>query len=338
LSENEKAMPQREINLHLSPPNLDVNDLKPIRVTSDVIRLSTGKAVPDGTLVTVFSLKRGSTRNETFGRIKAKDADPNTDGIQIASKNGCISLTINPPSQQEAGVVLAATVEGSAQGQAYLNILENLDTDRNGLPDYWEMACFGDIGQEPSADPDQDGLTNIMEYQQHTDPNKADTDGDGMPDGWEVEHELNPLLNDTDNDPDGDGCTNLQEYRWGTDPGDAQSYPVAPDLTGTWTKISSSAEGQQVSGIFGVENIGRKNAGGFSVAFYLSEDGEELAGTPFKKISLSAGLQAGQRTALSFSKVFTQSVSGKYVIAVVDPGKKVIELEEGNNELSELIP
>ena len=37
-----------------------------------------------------------------------------------------------------------------------------------------------------NADPDQDGLTNIEEYNYDTDPQNADTDGDGISDGNEV--------------------------------------------------------------------------------------------------------------------------------------------------------
>jgi alpha-tubulin suppressor-like RCC1 family protein len=70
------------------------------------------------------------------------------------------------------------------------------------------------------ADPDGDGLPTWQERELGTNPNSLDTDGDGMPDGWEVNHSLNPLLNDGSADPDGDGLTNLQEYQNGTDPFD----------------------------------------------------------------------------------------------------------------------
>jgi alpha-tubulin suppressor-like RCC1 family protein len=70
------------------------------------------------------------------------------------------------------------------------------------------------------ADPDGDGLPTWRERDLGTNPNNADTDGDGMPDGWEVNHNLNPLVNDASADPDGDGFTNLQEYQNGTDPFD----------------------------------------------------------------------------------------------------------------------
>ncbi len=98
------------------------------------------------------------------------------------------------------------------------------DTDGDGLPDIWEKLYFGDLRFGPNDDPDGDGLTNLQEYQHHTNPNKADTDGDGMPDGWEIAHGLNPLdPTDAARDNDFDGLSNLQEYQLGTDPNMASS-------------------------------------------------------------------------------------------------------------------
>src|SRR5438270_3152056 len=94
------------------------------------------------------------------------------------------------------------------------------DGDHNGLPDAWEGQYFGHIGVDPTADADGDGLTNLAEYFNGTDPSKADTDGDTISDGWEVSRGLNPLLNDAALDTDGDGYTNLQEYQNTTDPND----------------------------------------------------------------------------------------------------------------------
>ena len=44
------------------------------------------------------------------------------------------------------------------------------DTDGNGLSDNWEITYFGQIGVDPAADPDGDGLTNLQEYQSSTNP------------------------------------------------------------------------------------------------------------------------------------------------------------------------
>lgn len=47
-------------------------------------------------------------------------------------------------------------------------------TDTNGLPDAWEILYFGIAGQDPNADPDGDGRTNLQEYLLGTNPKVAD--------------------------------------------------------------------------------------------------------------------------------------------------------------------
>ena len=46
-----------------------------------------------------------------------------------------------------------------------------VDTDGNGLPDAWEYRYFGSlVGADPQGDPDEDGDTNLQEFQNSTDP------------------------------------------------------------------------------------------------------------------------------------------------------------------------
>ncbi len=128
----------------------------------------------------------------------------------------------------------------------YTNGIAGLgDIDNDGLADTWEVQYFGNTSATPSADPDNDGLTNLQEQSNGTNPTLADTDGDGLSDGAEVNTYLtNPKLADTDGDglsdgaevntylthpkladTDGDGFTDGEEITAGTNPLLASSHP-----------------------------------------------------------------------------------------------------------------
>ena len=102
--------------------------------------------------------------------------------------------------------------------------IEDADDDGDSIPDDWEEETGLDALEHDARDDDDgDGLNNLEEYEQGTDPRDADTDGDGMSDGWEVEHDLDPLDDDSNKDSDGDGLNNFEEYEQGTDPQDADT-------------------------------------------------------------------------------------------------------------------
>jgi hypothetical protein len=104
-----------------------------------------------------------------------------------------------------------------------------IDGDYDGMPDEWEIAHgLNPLIDDSDQDPDEDGLSNIGEYQNGTDPNGSDTDGDGMPDGWEVTYGIDPLFDDASEDADNDGYTNFQEYLYGTEPNNIDSKPQPP--------------------------------------------------------------------------------------------------------------
>ena len=122
----------------------------------------------------------------------------------------------------------------STNNVAHTNVLamDPLDNGiinlRNGDP--------GLIDQLPSSDLDEDGASNVEEYQWYVaytsqcvnattnlispDPTRADSDGDGLADGWEMIYGLNPVVSNNVNvDTDCDGLNLLQEFLRGTDPG-----------------------------------------------------------------------------------------------------------------------
>ncbi|MCP4251313.1 MAG: hypothetical protein GY778_30120 [bacterium] len=94
------------------------------------------------------------------------------------------------------------------------------DTDGDGLPDTWENQHFGDLTHNGSQDEEPDGLTNLEEFNNGTDPLNPDTDGDGLSDGDEVHiHGTDP----TNTDSDQDGLDDAAELAEGTDPNDADT-------------------------------------------------------------------------------------------------------------------
>ncbi len=108
--------------------------------------------------------------------------------------------------------------------ETYFLDATNADTDGDNLGDGWEI----DVGFDPTvttssvADPDDDGLNNLQEFQLGTDPNDSDTDDDLILDSDEFDWGLNPLVaSDADADYDSDGLTNLEEINgWFDDNGD----------------------------------------------------------------------------------------------------------------------
>ncbi|MGY8660495.1 MAG: hypothetical protein ACKVKH_17915, partial [Verrucomicrobiales bacterium] len=108
------------------------------------------------------------------------------------------------------------------------------DNDGDGMPTAWETryGLDGNDSSDASADPDQDTLTNLQEYNLGTNPTKDDTDDDGFKDNVEDGGGVYVGLNQTGTDPanadsDDDGLKDgseipteefVDEDQAGTDP------------------------------------------------------------------------------------------------------------------------
>jgi streptogramin lyase len=172
----------------------------------------------------------------TVDAILELQLNGNTIKTQVVSLHGFSTLNIDIGIVESGDHILKAMLTAgglkSTRETTFTYSLSLLDSDRDGMPGEWEMAHGLDPNNPADAnlDFDNDGLTNLQEYQNDTNPKNQDTDNDGMPDGWEVAYGLNPDVNDALSDMDNDGFSNLQEYLSGSNPTDAFSRPNQPPV------------------------------------------------------------------------------------------------------------
>jgi len=105
------------------------------------------------------------------------------------------------------------------EGHHHEEIDMNLDTDGDGLKDWFEQSIShsykvdtdGDGIQDSDEDADGDGLSNIVEQARGTNATTADTDGDTLSDFDELnKYKTDPLKFDTDGDNLSDGTEVLK--------------------------------------------------------------------------------------------------------------------------------
>ncbi|MFH1726777.1 MAG: LamG-like jellyroll fold domain-containing protein [Elusimicrobiota bacterium] len=152
----------------------------------------------------------GNRNGDYQGYASPQEGDINEDPLirvdgHLRSGSPCknAGTTVNAPP---------ADIDGEARpfGPAVdIGIDEYEDTDGDNLPDWWERRYFGDLSSGAADDHDSEGLTEILEYDNSTDPLDQDTDDDYLTDYEEVvTHGTDPLDPDTDDDGLLDGQDN----------------------------------------------------------------------------------------------------------------------------------
>jgi len=209
-------------------------------------------------------------RNGTLANVADSDGDGISDGDEVhRTVNGLPAPTdpLSPDTDNDGlpdgvetgtGIYVSPTNTGTDPLRK--------DSDNDGLIDSYEVAyasCMNPNVADSGNDCDNDGLTNLQEFQRGTSPTNPDTDGDGLNDGAEVNRTVgglpaptDPLKADTDGDglPDGvetgtgvyvslsdtgtdplrrdtygDGFSDLHELVRGTNPNDNTSKPNLAD-------------------------------------------------------------------------------------------------------------
>ncbi len=155
----------------------------------------------------------------TLGETTTLVAVPLINDVEVNEGNETFTLHL---SAAEGASMADQTATGTI-------LDDDIDTDGDGMPDWWEDAYGLDSGSDDAGlDPDGDGLNNLAEYQAQTSPGDPDSDVDQMPDGWEHDNGLDPRVNDAAGDADGDGFTNLEEYTFNSNPQHGGSTPPGP--------------------------------------------------------------------------------------------------------------
>ena len=111
------------------------------------------------------------------------------------------------------GYVFNVDAEGNSnRGEVFSRtaikgVVVSNDLDNDGMPNtYEEIFDFNMYSFDSGEDSDNDGLTNLEEYEIKTNPQDEDTDGDGLTDAEEIANDTDPTKEDTDDDsiPDND--------------------------------------------------------------------------------------------------------------------------------------
>lgn len=102
-------------------------------------------------------------------------ATPHVSGAVAFAAMNFPSETVGERRQRIlANTTPVAALQGITITGGRLNLARIVDTDSNGLPDWWEQMFLGQLtGNDPSADPDHDGANNLAEWLVGTNPTNA---------------------------------------------------------------------------------------------------------------------------------------------------------------------
>jgi hypothetical protein len=94
--------------------------------------------------------------------------------------------------------VMLVVGDGGLFNYDLVNIVVVADTDRDSLPDDYELAhCLNPLAPDAEADRDRDGLSNRLEHEWGINPCRADTDGDHYNDAEELAAGTDPTRPDS---------------------------------------------------------------------------------------------------------------------------------------------
>ncbi|MDP2898684.1 MAG: right-handed parallel beta-helix repeat-containing protein [bacterium] len=100
--------------------------------------------------------------------------DPESGDFHLRSWSPSIDMGDPSSSYSLEPMPNGGRIDLGAYGNTPEATSKSADTDSDGLPDDWEVFYFGDLLENGSADPDNDGFTNHYEYRDGFNPAFAD--------------------------------------------------------------------------------------------------------------------------------------------------------------------
>lgn len=109
----------------------------------------------------------------------------------------------------------------------------------------------------------------------------------------------------------------------------------SPDLAGSWLSLISSRYGSwtYLRGTLQVRNIGTVPTGRFRISFYLSNDNILDGSDILIRKSHVWPINPDSYKNVPFSYYSSTSLTGKYIIAVIDSLNQIAEADETNNNV-----
>lgn len=223
----------------------------------------------------VFQI-RGSTDGINFVPIYSRTTTGSSFWGNTRNQTVRIDLPVSSAAYTYIQYSVTATggTEHALAELEYFGTVNPVDTDGGGLLDIQETALGLDINNpaDDTADLDLDGMSNLAEVANGTDPEDLDTDNDGLEDGEEDTEGSNPLVQDTDGDTlldgaevdihltspllvdtDGDFFRDGYEVAQGSNPALATSTPggvtVSPLGTGTGALLGNDVTDRGNNGV-----------------------------------------------------------------------------------------
>lgn len=99
---------------------------------------------------------------------------PQVSNDMLIWKSGTANLNqisvINISASQLDIITVNDRVLYSLENPRFIRVIVATDSDVDGLPDDWENATFGDLSEGAYGDYDDEGTTNVVEYQEGMNP------------------------------------------------------------------------------------------------------------------------------------------------------------------------